>query len=166
MLAAVSFFEFPLSIGACRWIRVGAPVQVGSEDEFQGHRFLSSRRSAFLAIAPKPRESARPFLVGPASLIASNSDERLSAPLQSGHIVLIGFFVRPGVPFLRPDPQYCKADARRSCQGWPTPQPCGVLRPRRAAAARSSPMSPSYLKSIAVGTMQMIRVLLLTPPMQ
>ena len=38
---------------------------------------------------------------------------------QSGAF-LIGFFVRPGVPFLRPDPQYCKADARRSCQGWPT----------------------------------------------
>src|SRR5277367_757076 len=42
---------------------------------------------------------------------------------------LIGFFVRPGIPFLRPDPQYCKAGARRSCQGWPSPQPCGVLRP-------------------------------------
>jgi hypothetical protein len=23
------------------------------------------------------------------------------------------------IPFLRPDPQYCKAGARRSCQGWP-----------------------------------------------
>src|SRR5450755_2103356 len=35
---------------------------------------------------------------------------------------LIGFFVRPGIPFLRPDPQYCKAGARRSCQGWPSHQ--------------------------------------------
>src|SRR4249919_2297786 len=52
----------------------------------------------------------------------------LSSGFRAGHIVLIDFFVRPGVPFLRPDPQYCKADARRSCQGWPTPQPCGVLR--------------------------------------
>jgi hypothetical protein len=32
---------------------------------------------------------------------------------------LIGFFVRAGIPFLRPDAQYCKAGARRSCQGWP-----------------------------------------------
>jgi hypothetical protein len=40
----------------------------------------------------------------------------LSSGFRAGHIVLIGFFVRPGVPFLRPDPQYCKADARRSCQ--------------------------------------------------
>src|SRR5712672_4607011 len=42
---------------------------------------------------------------------------------------LIGFFVRPGIPFLRPDPQYCKAGARRSCQGWPSLQPCVVLCP-------------------------------------
>ena len=41
----------------------------------------------------------------------------------------ISFFVRRGIPFVRPDPQYCKAGARRSCQGWPSPQPCGVLRP-------------------------------------
>src|SRR5258708_8904276 len=45
---------------------------------------------------------------------------------------LIGFFVRPGIPFLRPDPQYCKAGARRSCQGWPSLQPCVVLRPCQA----------------------------------
>ena len=44
----------------------------------------------------------------------------------------ISFFVRRGIPFLRPDPQYCKAGARRSCQGWPSPQPCGVLRPCQA----------------------------------
>ena len=32
----------------------------------------------------------------------------LSSGFRAGHIVLIGFFVRPGVPFLRPAPQYCK----------------------------------------------------------
>ena len=42
---------------------------------------------------------------------------------------LIGFFVRSGIPFLRPDPQYCKAGARRSCQGWPSHQPFHVLCP-------------------------------------
>src|SRR5258708_11685613 len=41
----------------------------------------------------------------------------------------IGFFVRPEIPFLRPDPQYCKAGARRSCQGWPSHQPFHVLCP-------------------------------------
>jgi hypothetical protein len=35
-------------------------------------------------------------------------------------VFLIGFFVRPGIPFFRPDPQYFKAGARRSCQGWPS----------------------------------------------
>src|SRR6516225_921085 len=40
---------------------------------------------------------------------------------------LIGFFVRPESPFLRPDPQYCKAGARRSCQGWPSHQPFHAL---------------------------------------
>src|SRR5882757_6143387 len=44
------------------------------------------------------------------------------------HFLHSSFFVRLGIPFLRPDPQYCKAGARRSCQGWPSPHPCGVLR--------------------------------------
>jgi hypothetical protein len=57
----------------------------------------------------------------------------LSSGFGAAHLsFLIGFFVRPGVPFLRPDPQYYKAGARRSCQGWPSPQPCGVLRPCQA----------------------------------
>jgi hypothetical protein len=35
-----------------------------------------------------------------------------------------GFFVRPGKSrFFAPDPQHCKAVARRSCQGWPSHQP-------------------------------------------
>ena len=33
--------------------------------------------------------------------------------------------------FLRPDPQYCKAGARRRCQGWPSRPPCGILWPCR-----------------------------------
>jgi hypothetical protein len=57
----------------------------------------------------------------------------LSSGFRAAHLsFLIGFFVRPGVPFLRPDPQYGKAGARRSCQGWPSPQPCGTLRPCQA----------------------------------
>src|SRR6202048_4837532 len=38
------------------------------------------------------------------------------------HFLHSSFFVRFGIPFLRSDLQYCKADARRSCQGWPSPQ--------------------------------------------
>jgi hypothetical protein len=45
---------------------------------------------------------------------------------------LIGFFVRPGVPFLRPDPQYCKAGAPRAVKVGRRPQPCGALRPCQA----------------------------------
>jgi hypothetical protein len=52
------------------------------------------------------------------------------------HFLHSSFFVRLGIPFLRPDPQYCKAGARRSCQGWPSPQPCGVLRPCQATPCR------------------------------
>ena len=62
----------------------------------------------------------------------------LSNGFRAGHIVLIGFFVRPGVPFLPPRPAVLQTDARRSCQGWPTPQPCGVLRPCQATVVPSS----------------------------
>ena len=57
----------------------------------------------------------------------------LSSGFRAAHLsFLIGFFVRPGIPFLRPDPQYCEAGARRSCQGWPSQQPCGTHRPCQA----------------------------------
>src|SRR6266436_8368253 len=32
-------------------------------------------------------------------------------------------------PFLRPDPRFAHVVARRSCQGWPSHQPSGMLRP-------------------------------------
>ena len=48
---------------------------------------------------------------------------------QSGkYVVLVSFFVRSQSPFLRPDPQFADVVARRSCQGWPPRQPCGMLR--------------------------------------
>jgi hypothetical protein len=52
----------------------------------------------FLACVVTRRIDAGPPCMGPF----------LSSGFRAGHIVLIGFFVRPGVPFLRPDPQYCK----------------------------------------------------------
>jgi hypothetical protein len=42
------------------------------------------------------------------------------APFMSS-VLSSGFFVRLEIPF--PDSQYCKAGARRSCQGWPSPPP-------------------------------------------
>jgi hypothetical protein len=45
---------------------------------------------------------------------------------------LIGFLCSTGIPFLRPDPQYCKAGARRSCQGWPSHKPFQALCARQA----------------------------------
>jgi hypothetical protein len=57
----------------------------------------------------------------------------LSSGFGAAHLsFLIGFFVRPGGPFLRPDPQYCKASARRSRQGWPSRQPRDMHRPCQA----------------------------------
>jgi hypothetical protein len=35
-------------------------------------------------------------------------------------------------PFLRPDPHFARVGARRSCQGWPSRQPCGMLHPSQA----------------------------------
>jgi hypothetical protein len=40
----------------------------------------------------------------------------------------VSFFVRSQSPFLRPDPRLADVVARRSCQGWPSRQPCGMLR--------------------------------------
>lgn len=40
----------------------------------------------------------------------------------------VSFFVRSQSPFLRPDPRFAGAVARRSRQGWPPRQPCGMLR--------------------------------------
>jgi len=40
----------------------------------------------------------------------------------------VSFFVRSESPFLRPDPRFAYVGARRSCQGWPLHQPCGMLR--------------------------------------
>src|SRR4029077_15355506 len=34
--------------------------------------------------------------------------------------------------FLRPDPRFAHVGARRSCQGWPSHQPSGMLRPFQA----------------------------------
>src|SRR6202795_4731779 len=39
----------------------------------------------------------------------------------------VSFFVRSQSPFLRPDPRLVDVVARRSCQGWPSRQPCGML---------------------------------------
>src|SRR5882724_1187911 len=40
----------------------------------------------------------------------------------------VSFFVRSQGPFLRPDPRFADVVARRSCQGWPPRQACGMLR--------------------------------------
>jgi hypothetical protein len=38
---------------------------------------------------------------------------------------------RSECPFLRPDPHLAYVGARRSCQGWPSRQPCNMLCPAR-----------------------------------
>src|SRR5580704_15853682 len=65
----------------------------------------------------------------------------LSSGFGAAHLsFLIGFFVRPGVPFLRPDPQYYKAGARRARQGWPRLRghPKGLALTGTSTAARLS----------------------------
>src|SRR5664280_66407 len=41
----------------------------------------------------------------------------------------VSFFVRFESLFLRPYRGFAHAGARRSCQGWPLYQPCGILQP-------------------------------------
>src|SRR5674476_1341091 len=47
----------------------------------------------------------------------------------SPYFFFVSFFVRFESLFLRPDRGFAHAGARRSCQGWPLYQPCGILQP-------------------------------------
>src|SRR6516162_385531 len=49
------------------------------------------------------------------------------------HFLHTSFFVRLGIPFLRPDPQVLEAGARRGCQGRPSLPPGGTLSRLQAA---------------------------------
>jgi hypothetical protein len=69
----------------------------------------------FLARIVTRRIDADPPCMGPFLSSGFRAAHRLS--------FFIGFFVRSGIPFLRPDPQYCRAGARKSCQGWPSHPP-------------------------------------------
>ena len=44
----------------------------------------------------------------------------------------ISFFVRSEGRFFVPTRSFADVGARRSCQGWPSHQPCGMLRPCQA----------------------------------
>src|SRR6516165_4544941 len=49
------------------------------------------------------------------------------------HFLHTSFFVRLGIPFLRPDPHVLEAGARRGCQGRPSLWPGGTLSGLQAA---------------------------------
>src|SRR5215470_1593046 len=49
------------------------------------------------------------------------------------HFLHTSFFVRLGIPFLRPDPHVLKAGAHRGCQGRPSLWPGGTLSGLQAA---------------------------------
>ena len=49
------------------------------------------------------------------------------------HFLHRSFFVRLGIPFLRPDPHVLHAGAHRGCQGRPSLCPCLTLRRLQAA---------------------------------
>src|ERR1700682_4922792 len=71
-----------------------------------------------------PRHTSRGFLVW------ALSRRRFD---RSAHLFsLVSFFVRSENPFLRPDPRFACAGARRNCQGWPSHQPF----PTSSAVAR------------------------------
>src|ERR1700757_4806199 len=55
----------------------------------------------------------------------------------ASRLSFVSFFVRSQSPFLRPDPRFADVVARRSCQGWPSRQPCiGLLLSRGSAVQR------------------------------
>src|SRR6202035_5842833 len=90
----------------------------------------------FLACVVTRRIDAGPPCMGPF----------LSSGFRAGHIVLIGFFVRPGVPFLRPAPQFENRPA------------AGAVRvARRPTLAASSPVArPSLDRSEHDGTLSAV----------
>src|SRR5262249_11959664 len=57
----------------------------------------------------------------------------------------LSFFVRLGIPFLRPDPRVLEADARRGCQG--RPSLCAGL---RSIVSRPSLDSPEHVGTLVV----------------
>src|ERR1700681_2898412 len=73
---------------------------------------------------------ARPFHTSRGFLVWALSRRRFD---RSAHLFsLVSFFVRSENPFLRPDPRFACAGARRNCQGWPSHQPF----PTSSAVAR------------------------------
>jgi hypothetical protein len=78
---------------------------------------LSTGRSPFPLLDITTTATGPPCM-GP---FLSRSFGRAAHPLS-----FVGFFVRSGSPFLRPDPRFAHVDARRSCQGWPSRQPCNI----------------------------------------
>ena len=80
--------------------------------------FQGFNGSVFLPVAGYNYNSDWTPCMGP---FLSRSFGRAAHPLS-----FVGFFVRSGSPFLRPDPRFAHVDARRSCQGWPSRQPCNI----------------------------------------
>src|SRR3974377_2528541 len=54
------------------------------------------------------------------------------------------FFVRLGIPFLRPDPHVLEAGARRGCQGRPSLWPGGTLSRLHAAPLQTRGRGPRW----------------------
>src|ERR1700719_2377491 len=89
-----------------KWLKPSVSVsRIGDSASVQAVTRVNAEQALYGAFVVKRFQSGDPFFLA----------------------FLIGFFVRPGIPFLRPDPQYCKAGARRSCQGWPSRQPFHAL---------------------------------------
>jgi hypothetical protein len=51
---------------------------------------------------------------------------------RAAKLSFVGFLVDLKARFLRPDLRIADVDARKSVQGWLSPQPCGMLRPCQA----------------------------------
>src|SRR5262249_48877106 len=96
--------------------------------------------TAFLSEVPLGPEARRPVLV---SMPAPQNDPQFlwvwarplvwggfcqgGAPKGPIHFSFLSFFVRPGSPFLRPDPRSRGVGARRSGQGWRVAPPARAL---------------------------------------
>ncbi len=80
-------------------------------------------RDSQISIAPAER-----FYVPPARFPCMRLFLSRSSPRAANLLSFVSFFVRSQSPFLRPDPRFADVVARRSCQGWPPRQPCGMLR--------------------------------------
>jgi hypothetical protein len=115
---SISWLHWFASATACQVACPPVRIRLGTSPATEDFYFQAFNVSVSLHVAGYNYNSDWTPCMGP---FLSRSFGRAAHPLS-----FVGFFVRSGSPFLRPDPRFAHVDARRSCQGWPSRQPCNI----------------------------------------